>query len=101
MPHTFEVVAEDCIGCGLCSERAPENLEIPTGEPTARVFKQPKTAAEEEACLEASDFCPMGGLLSGPAESPPADGSPCDTSPPLIPAGDSTPARINPTKLEI
>jgi ferredoxin len=101
MPHTFEVVAEDCIGCGLCSERAPENLEIPTGALTARVFKQPETATEEEACLEASDFCPMGGLHAGPVESAPADSSPGGAYPPLVPAGDSTPACINPTKLEI
>ncbi len=62
MPGRFEVVEEDCIGCGLCSERAPENLEIPAGACTAQVFKQPETPAEEQACLEASDYCPMGGL---------------------------------------
>ena len=67
MPHRFEVVEEDCIGCGLCSERAPENLEIPAGTSTARVFKQPETSEEEEACLEASDYCPMGGLHAGAA----------------------------------
>ncbi len=75
MPHRFEVVEEDCIGCGLCSERAPENLEIPAGTTTAQVFKQPETSAEEQACLEASDYCPMGGLSADAAASPPADSS--------------------------
>jgi ferredoxin len=62
LPREFEVIEDDCIGCRLCSERAPENLEIPPGSAVARVFKQPETAAEEEACLEASEYCPMGGL---------------------------------------
>ena len=75
MPRRFEVVEEDCIGCGLCSERAPENLEIPSGAFAAQVFKQPETSAEEEACLEASDYCPMGGLHAGAPDSPPADSS--------------------------
>ena len=66
MPHHFEVLEEDCIGCGLCSERAPENLEIPAGTSTAQVFKQPETSAEEQACLEACDYCPMGGLHAAP-----------------------------------
>ncbi len=100
MPHRFEVVEEDCIGCGLCSERAPENLEIPAGASTAQVFKQPETFAEEQACLEASDYCPTGGLHAGAADSPPADSSAGGAHPRLIPAGDSTPLEITPTRLE-
>ncbi len=100
MSHSFEVVTEDCIGCGLCSERAPENLEIPTGASTARVFKQPETTAEEEACLEASDFCPMGGLVADAEQFAPAETSTGVASAPLIPAGDSTPACITPNRLE-
>ncbi len=96
----FEVVEEDCIGCGLCSERAPENLEIPTGASLAQVLKQPETSEEEEACLEASDFCPMGGLHANAADSPPADSSVGNAEPTLIPAGDSTPVAISPTRLE-
>ena len=100
MPVRFEVVEEDCIGCGLCSERAPENLEIPAGTSTAQVFKQPETSAEEQACLEASDYCPMGGLHAGAADSPPADSSAGGAQPTSIPAGDSTPVGITPTRLE-
>ena len=79
MQRRFEVTEEDCIGCGLCSERAPENLEIPAGSATAQVFKQPETAEEEEACLEARDYCPMGGLH--------------ENAPTSTPAGVSTPVR--------
>ncbi len=100
MPRRFEVVEEDCIGCGLCSERAPENLEIPAGASTAQVFKQPESSAEEEACLEASDYCPMGGLHVDAADSPPADSSLGGSQTALIPAGDSTPVGITPTRLE-
>jgi ferredoxin len=90
MSDRFEVVDEDCTGCGLCPERAPENLEIPAGTGIARVFKQPENAEEEQACLEAADFCPMGGLLGGVADSPAAD-SAGDAPPTSIPVGDLTP----------
>ena len=100
MPRRFEVVEEDCIGCGLCSERAPENLEIPTGASTAQVFKQPETSAEEEACLEASDYCPMGGLHAGAADSPPTDSSAGGTRSAFNPAGDPTPVGVTSTTLE-
>ncbi len=84
MSERFEVVDEDCIGCGLCSERAPANLEIPSGARTARVFKQPETSEEEQACLEACDYCPMAGIKSSPSDSPstapPAGGTPPPSS---------------------
>jgi ferredoxin len=91
MSDRFEVIEEDCIGCGLCSERAPENLEIPARTGIARVFKQPENAEEEQACLEASDFCPMGGLVGGVVDSPAADCSAADAPPTSIPVGDPTP----------
>lgn len=91
MRHRFEVTEEDCIGCGLCSERAPDNLEIPAGTGTAQVFKQPETSEEEEACLEARDYCPMGGLHADAAEPSPADASALGTRPTSTPAGDPTP----------
>jgi ferredoxin len=68
MPRRFEVIDDDCTGCGLCSERAPENFVIPAGSRTARVSRQPETSAEEQACLEASDYCPMGGLHAHPVD---------------------------------
>ncbi len=90
MQHRVEVVPDDCIGCGLCSERAPENFEIPTGTSIAQVFKQPETSPEEEACLEACDYCPMGGVVADSAASGPT----------IPPAGGSTPADLAPITLE-
>ncbi len=97
MPHRFEVVEEDCIGCGLCSERAPENLEIPASASTAQVFKQPETSAEEQACLEACDYCPVGGLRAAAVDADSSTGGALAT---LILAGDSTPVDFAPTGLE-
>ncbi len=67
MQQCFQVVEEDCTGCGLCKERAPENFEIPEGSSIALVSKQPGNHEEEEACLEACDYCPIGALLVAPA----------------------------------
>jgi ferredoxin len=101
MPDRFEVVEEDCIGCGLCSERAPENLEIPDGTSIALVFKQPASSAEEEACLEASDYCPMGGLHAGAVASPPpAESSADGAQPTLTPVGGTTPGGTTPATQE-
>ena len=96
----FEVIDEDCIGCGLCSERAPETLEIPTGTSGARVFKQPETAEEEQACLEASDFCPLGGLHVPAVEAPAAPSSASAADAMSIPVGNPTPVLTPSSRLE-
>ncbi len=70
MSRKFEVVEKECINCGLCVERAPENFEMPAGC-AAKVVKQPENEQEEEACMEASEFCPMGGLQPSTADAPP------------------------------
>ncbi|MBP8926200.1 MAG: ferredoxin [Pseudomonadales bacterium] len=85
MAEYFEVVDDDCIGCGLCSKRAPENFELPTDAWTARVFKQPDSPEEKQACLDATNYCPVGGIKSGPHES---------SSAALVP-GDIPPTRSN------
>ncbi len=69
MPDRFEVVEDDCIGCGLCSERAPENLQMNSGTRIAHIIKQPETGEEEQACLDACDYCPMGGIHAHAEES--------------------------------
>ena len=58
----FDVDRELCIGCCLCHERAPDNLEVPLGEMVSRVKKQPIDDAEEKACVEAAEYCPTGAL---------------------------------------
>ncbi len=62
MPARFEVDDADCTGCGLCLERAPENLEMVSDDGVARVFAQPANDDEEQACFEAAEYCPLGGL---------------------------------------
>ncbi len=62
MPAQFEVVEEECIGCALCPERAPGNLEMVEGKAYARVVAQPADTDEEQACLEAAEYCPLGAL---------------------------------------
>jgi ferredoxin len=59
----FYVEEDLCIGCGLCRERAPENMDIPRGASAARVIRQPESAEEEAACRDAAEYCPTGGLL--------------------------------------
>jgi len=81
----IEVDQDDCIGCGLCEERAPENLEIEREEGAAQVVAQPATEEQVTACREAADYCPIGALsVEGPdAVAPeekqrvPARGSGC------------------------
>jgi ferredoxin len=100
MPSRFEVVEEDCIGCGLCPERAPENFEIPAGTSIAQVLKQPETPAEEEACREAFDYCPIGGLQMITPDSSPADCTAGGPHPTSIPAGCPTPGHFTATRQE-
>jgi len=91
MPDSFEVVEEDCIGCGLCAERAPENLELAIDNRIAKVFKQPETREEEQACLDACDYCPMGGIQAHAADSSLVDASAGRPHPTSVPVVDLTP----------
>ncbi len=75
MLRRIEVVIRECIRCGLCAERAPENLAMPNDSPAAEVIRQPVNEEEEEACVEASDYCPMGGLQVHDPDPGPADQS--------------------------
>ena len=62
MTDRFDVDEDLCIGCGLCHERVPENLEVPVGDLVARVKKQPVDADELAGCHEAAEYCPTGAL---------------------------------------
>lgn len=62
MPVNYTVDEEYCIACGLCHERAPENVEIDEDAMQARVTRQPNNARQAAACQEAADYCPTGGL---------------------------------------
>ena len=58
----FTVEDDNCIACGLCQERAPDNIDLDDDGTVARVTRQPTSDDELEACQEAADFCPTGGL---------------------------------------
>jgi ferredoxin len=60
----LEVDEEACIACGLCEERAPENLARDEDRDVARVIKQPSGEDETECCTNAVDYCPTGGLTA-------------------------------------
>lgn len=64
----YAIEDESCIACGLCHERAPRNIEMDEREMVARVVRQPAEPEEEEACREAADYCPTGGLAAVPPE---------------------------------
>jgi ferredoxin len=63
-PLHLEIDEALCTGCGLCEERAPENLEMVDDEAYARVIKQPAGESETTDCIEAADYCPTGGLMA-------------------------------------
>lgn len=69
MSRQFTVDESLCIGCGLCHERAPENVEMLPGAATARVTQQPRNDEEEQDCEEAADYCPTGGIHETPADA--------------------------------
>ena len=62
----FCVDSRLCIGCGLCEERAPGNLEVPAGADSAHVFQQPADEFELITVGEAADYCPTGALARVP-----------------------------------
>lgn len=72
----YAVDPELCIGCGLCQERAPENLEVLPGDWHSTVIKQPDSGDEERACAEAAEFCPTGALQTVGPGADPAPGAP-------------------------
>jgi len=59
-----EVEEDLCTGCGLCEERAPENMAMDEDGIAARVIKQPAGETETADCTEAIEYCPTGGLTA-------------------------------------
>ncbi|MCP4347416.1 MAG: ferredoxin [Desulfobacterales bacterium] len=59
-------VSEECIGCTLCSEIAPDNFTLNTDENLETeynyVCKQPLTEQEEQLCEEAMASCPGSAI---------------------------------------
>jgi ferredoxin len=57
-------VDRTCIDCDLCRETAPENFTRRDDEGYSFVFRQPRSAAEENACLAALEECPVEAIGS-------------------------------------
>ena len=55
-------VDDDCIGCHLCVNEAPENFKMKDDDSTAYVFKQPENDEEKTACENALDACPADAI---------------------------------------
>jgi len=55
-------VNDDCIGCAICSEIAPDNFRFNHEKGYDYVCKQPVTEKEERLCVEAMDICPVNAI---------------------------------------
>lgn len=52
---------EECIGCGVCVETCPAVFEL-DAENIAVVKADPVPTAEESACKDAADGCPVDAI---------------------------------------
>lgn len=51
-----------CIDCDLCRETAPANFTRQDADGHSYVHRQPRTPAEEAACLAALEECPVEAI---------------------------------------
>ena len=57
-------VDDQCIDCDLCRETAPANFKRNDDGGHSYVYKQPADDAEEKACVEAMEGCPVEAIGS-------------------------------------
>jgi len=55
-------VNDDCIGCVICSEIAPDNFRFNHEKGCGYVYKQPDNETEDRHCVEAMDICPVSAI---------------------------------------
>lgn len=55
-------VDQSCISCDACVCSAPNNFQMNDEDGHAYLLKQPMTPAEEEACKEAMEGCPVEAI---------------------------------------
>lgn len=55
-------VNDNCIGCAICSEIAPDNFRFNHEQGCEYVCKQPATEKEEHLCVEAMEICPVSAI---------------------------------------
>lgn len=51
-----------CIVCGACEGTAPDNIQLSDDGSHDVIYKQPESEAEEQACREAIEGCPVGAI---------------------------------------
>jgi ferredoxin len=61
VPGRFYVDAT-CIDCELCREKAPAHFARQDAGGYSYVYRQPRDAAEAEACREALEECPVEAI---------------------------------------
>ena len=54
------VVADDCIGCGLCVDICPEVFEMPEDKAIVKSAEVPAEA--QDKCKEAAENCPVDSI---------------------------------------
>jgi ferredoxin len=55
-------VDSNCIDCDLCRQTAPENFDRNEDEGFSYVKKQPENEAQEKACRDALEECPVEAI---------------------------------------
>ena len=55
-------VDRECIACDACVMEAPDHFDMDENDGHAFVKVQPRSAAEEEACMEAMEGCPVEAI---------------------------------------
>lgn len=60
--HGKMFVDQSCIACDACVLAAPDNFKMDEDDGHAYVSKQPENPAEEAACKEAMDGCPVEAI---------------------------------------
>lgn len=55
-------VDSTCIDCELCREKAPAQFRRQDDEGYSFVYRQPETPADEAACVEALEECPVEAI---------------------------------------
>lgn len=55
------MVTDECIGCGLCAEIAPDHFEL--RDIQAVIIRQPESDDEIDLVAQASEECPVNAIM--------------------------------------
>jgi ferredoxin len=68
LPGRF-YVDKECIACDACILAAPDHFKMHEDDGHAFIVKQPSNEAEEAACREAMEGCPVEAIGNDGAEA--------------------------------